>query len=292
MHPNKEDQRGNAIVWLGQPAGFLTTVMLFGQIHDNIDELGTAMLKKVVLDKSPYKDFRSMRLALEDQLDPEEFGASEVHRLKQDLEIIDMLTTAGISPSPSKAEHERLIDVLNFLHATGISPQTLRPLQPPNAFVEIPDDPKQPLIWKGALELYTALMIWFTLGETKGSEDDARLFAEAAEHYSDLIKIDQTPYPDYRTLFKAHYKAFNSGKALKKLERAADALDKAEQQYVGKEIKPYTPFMLQAMFNEEAANALHLRCPDPAVDYYYVYYFDALFIGDELIDEVLRSRKK
>lgn len=77
-------------------------------------------------------------------------------------------------------------------------------------------------------------------------------------------------------------------KTLKKLERTGDALDKAELQYTGMQIQPYTPFMLQAMFNEEAAWALHQRCPNPAGNY-YCYYFDALFIPDELIDEVLRS---
>lgn len=288
MHDHKEEQRGNGIVWVGPPESFLTTVMLFGQIHDNVDELGTAMLKKVELDISPYKDFRSMRLALEHQLDPEELGEPERQRLKQDLAIINMLSNAGISPSPSKADDQRLIDLLEFLHITAVSPETLRPLQPPNPFVEIPANPKQPLIWKESLSLYTALMIWLTMGESDGNDDDADSFADAAENYSGIFKVDLSPYPDYQSLFKAHYGAFSLDKALKKLDRAADALDKVEQQNTGKQIQPYTPFMLQAMFNEEAGRALHQRCRNPAGNY-YCYYFDALFIPDELIDEVLRG---
>ena len=96
MNDHKDEQRGSSIVWLGPPENFLTTVMLFGQIHGNIDELGTAMLKRAELDISPYKDFRSMRLALEHELDPDEFGEPEAQRLKQDLEIINMLGSAGI----------------------------------------------------------------------------------------------------------------------------------------------------------------------------------------------------
>lgn len=285
MYEMSKDPAREPLVWTGTQVDLVTVVLAMAKISADVDEIGERMVRSIVFDLAPYPDFRSMRLALQDQCDPDAFMKMGRLLVRQELDIINALDDVGISLDTETHGLGQTVELFNSL---GVSTKTMDVVEPSNKFVSLPspDKPWLKMTWHAGLADFTQLVL---MTEIMGvfDEEEAGLDCEAIfRRYCLNMDIDLENFSDFRSLSAVYLSFFDVELLSAKEERLVRAYEVTQNMHVGPTIRPLGDFMVQKVFHTEVANALvkiwgHADPDDLA------FLFDMLFITDEMIDQVL-----
>lgn len=275
--------------WSGTQVEFVTIVLAMGMIAEDVDAVGESMVQTISFDIAPYPDFRSMRLALQDQCDPAAFMAMGKKKLQEELPLINALDDAGISLDTTT---DGLGQTLEFFNHYGLSTRTMQPVEPLSKFITLPpaDEPWLKMTWYAGLAEFTQLVFiseMLGLLDIEGVEMDG----EAVLHWYCLhIAVELGSFTDFRSLSAVYSSPFDIELVKLKTARLTQAQRITRDLYVGEYIRPLSNYMNQKVFNMKVANALVERQPTIEPDA-LAYVFDLLFVSDDMLDGVLGDSK-
>lgn len=294
MKEHEELPGGKKIPWSHSQEDFVTAVLAIGghlPDDDDVDALGEHMLNMVDLDRSPFPDFRSMRLALQHGCDVATHEEMLNDQLRQYAGAITALqeagigfeTEEGIEAEDDDAGLEQLQDIMNLnsqlsLHATG---------GPAMRFIKM-SSPDGKLSWNASLHDFVALVAAtedFGIVRMETGEDKLELIAE---RYCSAIDVDYTGYSD----FKALRLAYPAKSDYRSMDRKGWRLMKCHKTLLAAgpliAFKRFAAFAVQTNFNTIAAEEIGKHWPE-ADHNRLKYLLDILFLPDEMIDEVLEE---
>lgn len=281
------------IRFTGTLTDLVTMAKAAGRIMGDEDAIGERMVAMMQIDISPYKDFKSLRLALEKYADPDALMQIGRNALQEDLALINLLNDGGISIDDNGDEEEkadvdsgRLSFLVGMLNGLGISPKTMEPYKPANAFVILPEEPGDRIIWQASLADFCALVIMTGILELKTDQEEMPLYEELARRYCSIMEVDMGPFPDFRSLHAVYGASFDVHTVTPKAIKLAKAHTAAFCEGGKRGIKPYSAYEVQAIFNVQVAEALAGRWPKKDWEE-FSHLLDILFMPDEAIDAVL-----
>lgn len=275
---------GKKMPWTGTHTDFVSMILSIAPEDTAADEMGEQMLRHVDFDISPYPNFRTMRLALQQKADPQGFLQVGREALQQDLQTLELLNGTGVSlPNEADADPESTLSALpEILNRMGLSPKTMQPLQPTNPFVILPDSPGEKIIWKASpADFVTLVLLTLTKGimHEQGKNPSPRLIAE---RYQRFLNIDLTPYPDFRALFSACEADIDLDAVIIKGYALSEEFERCFSQQNTYKTQPFSPLIVQAIFNCKVAKEFAKRLQTDDWEE-FSHLFDLLFIPDSLI---------
>lgn len=285
MQKNTERPGQEPSGFTGTQVDFVTVVLAMAGIMGDVDDIGEKMVGTVGFDISPYPDFRTMRLALQDQCDPAAFMAMGKNQLKQELNVINALDEAGI---PLDTETDGLGQTVELFNSLGLSTKTMKPVEPLNRFIRMPAANRwfMKMTWEAGLAEFTQLVFMIEMAGAMG-EGDNIWDGEKIFHWFCLnVKIDLGSFRDFRSLSAVYLSSFDAEMVTAKTERLSRAHEATLGIYTGAVVRPLSNYMNQKVFHVEVAKAFVEWRPGANEDA-LIYILDVLFITDDMLDEVL-----
>lgn len=285
MQENREQPGREPLRFTGTQVDFVTVVLAMAKIMGDVDDIGENMVRTSGFDISPYPDFRTMRLALQDQCDPAAFMAMGKKAVKEELNVINALDEAGILLD---TETDGLGQTVQLFNSLGLSTKTMEPVEPVNRFISMPAADRwfMKMTWHAGLAEFTQLVFMIEMAGAMG-EGDNTWDGEKIFHWFSLnVKIDLGSFRDFRSLSAVYLSSFDAELVMAKTERLSQAHEATLGTYTGSIIRPLSNYINQKVFHVEVAKAFVERRPGADVDA-LIYILDVLFIADDMLDEVL-----
>ncbi|WP_276484105.1 hypothetical protein [Paraflavitalea pollutisoli] len=285
MQENREQPDREPLRFTGTQVDFVTVALAMAKIMGDVDDIGENMVRAGGFDISPYPDFRTMRLALQDQCDPDALMAMGKKVVKEELNVINALDEAGI---PLDTETDGLGQTVELFNSLGLSTKTMMPVEPSNRFISMPAADRwfMKMTWHAGLAEFTQLVFMIEMAGAMG-EGDNIWDGEKIFHWFCLnVKIDLGSFRDFRSLSAVYLSTFDAELVTAKTERLSQAHEATLGTYTGCIIRPLSNYVNQKVFHVEVAKAFVEWRPGADEDA-LVYILDVLFITDDMLDEVL-----
>lgn len=270
--------------WTGSQTDFVTLVLAMSPQFGTADEIGEKMLQQVDINIAPYPDFHSMRLALEKDCDPQAFMQKGREALQADLLTLEMLNGTGASLAPETGDEQEstLSGLVETLNDWGISPKTMKPFEPAIRFAILPSSPEGKITWNAPLTDFVALVILTAAYGIIQEKDNDIALDKVAERYFSFIDIDLSPWSDFRSLYIVHQPNIDLEILMDKARSLEEEFDRSFGEGSAPGIQPFSPFMVQAMYNYQMAQEFAKRWSIDDCEG-FSHLFDMLFIPDKII---------